>query len=86
MYLFFVWIHCLTIGSLQPVTNYMLFDNSHYCFLNHSHELIALKFVILACMCIVAPSRVVARLGCHILVLHINLPGFTRKSTWFDPS
>ena len=26
-YLFFVWIHCLIIGSLQPVTKYMLFDN-----------------------------------------------------------
>ena len=26
-HLFLVWIHCLTIGSLQPVTKYMLFDN-----------------------------------------------------------
>ena len=26
-YLFFVWIHCLIISSLQPVTKYMLFDN-----------------------------------------------------------
>ena len=26
-YLFFVWIHCLIMGSLQPVTKYMLFDN-----------------------------------------------------------
>ena len=25
--LFFVWIHCLIIGSLQPVTKYMLFVN-----------------------------------------------------------
>ena len=25
--LFVVWIHYLTIGSLQPVTKYMLFDN-----------------------------------------------------------
>ena len=25
--LFFVWIHCLIIGSLQPVTKYTLFDN-----------------------------------------------------------
>ena len=25
--LFFVWIHCLIIGSLQLVTKYMLFDN-----------------------------------------------------------
>ena len=34
----------------------------------------------------VALSRVVARLGCHVLVLRVNLPGFTHKSTWFDPS
>ena len=26
-YFFFVCIHCLMIGSLQPVTKYMLFDN-----------------------------------------------------------
>ena len=26
-YLFFAWIHCLIIGSLQPVAKYMLFDN-----------------------------------------------------------
>ena len=25
--LFFMCIHCLMIGSLQPVTKYMLFDN-----------------------------------------------------------
>ena len=25
--LFFVWIHCLIIGLLQPVTKYMLFEN-----------------------------------------------------------
>ena len=31
----------------------------------------------------VAPSCVVAHLGCHILVLRVNLPGFTRKSTWW---
>ena len=24
---FFVWIHCLVIGLLQPVTKYMLFGN-----------------------------------------------------------
>ena len=27
IYLFFVWIRCLIIGSLQPVTKYVLFDN-----------------------------------------------------------
>ena len=75
----------MIIGSLQPVTKYMLFDYLNYCFLNHSHELITLKFVIHACV-FVAPSRVFARLDCHILVLRVNLPGFTRKSTWFDPS
>ena len=76
----------MIIGSLQPVTKYMLIDNSNYCFLNHSHELITLKFVIPACIGVfVAPSRVVARLGCRILVLRVNLSGFTCKSTWFDP-
>ena len=71
-----MWIHCLIIGSLQPVTKYMLFDNQNYCFLNHSRELIALKFAILAYTCVfVAPSHVVAHLGCHIFVLRVNLPG-----------
>ena len=43
-----VLINCLIIGSLEPVTKYMLFANSNYCFLNHSDELITLMFVILA--------------------------------------
>ena len=58
----------------------MLFDNENLCFLNeliHSHELITLMFVIVACV-FVAPSCVVARLGCHIFVLRVNLPGFSR--------
>ena len=59
----------------------MIFDNYNYCFLNHSHELITLKFVTLACV-FVAPSCVVVRLGYHILVLRVNLPSFTRKSTF----
>ena len=70
----------MVIGSLWPITKYMLFDNSNYCFLNHNHELITLKFVILACMRICHP---IVRFGCHILVLRVNLPGFTLKSTWF---
>ena len=81
--LFFVCIHCLIIGSLQPVTKYMLFDNYNYCFLNH--ELITLMFVILACIRVfVAPSRDVARrvvifLSCALiyLILRVNLPGLT---------
>ena len=71
-----VLIHCLIIGLLQSVTKYMLFDNYNCCFLNHSvisHELITLKFVILACMCICRPA---ARPGCHIL-------DWGRKSSWF---
>ena len=54
-YLFFVCIHCLIIGSLQPVTKYVPFYNYNYCFLNHSHELITLMFVILTCMYICRP-------------------------------
>ena len=58
---------------------------SDYCFLNHSHDLITLKFVILACMCI---CRHVARRRASwlsysclariiYLVLRVNLPGLT---------
>ena len=67
-YLFFVWIHCLIIGSLQPVTRYMLFDNYNYCF--------ALKFVMLACMCICRP------IACR-RASWLSYSCLARKSNWF---
>ena len=50
----------------------MIFDNSNYCFLNHSHELITYFDVCNTGMHVfVTPSRVVARLGCHFhLILY----------------
>ena len=52
-----------------------------------SYELITMKFVILACMCVCRPiARRRASSLSYILVLRVNLLGFTRKSTWFDPS
>ena len=76
-----MWIHRLIIGSLQPVTKYMLVDNSNYCCLKTFSSIIKVCNL-LACMCInfVAPSRVVARLGCHILVVRVNLPGLTHRN------
>ena len=52
-----MWILCLIIGSLQPVTKYMLVARPAkvYPVDYHSHELITLMFVILACMCICRP-------------------------------
>ena len=66
----------MIIGSLQPVTKYMLIDNSNYCFLNHSHELITLMFVIPACMCICRP---IARRRASWL----SYSCLARKSIWF---
>ena len=62
--------------SDNRLAKYMLFDNYNYCFLNHSHELTTLKFVILARMCICHP---IARR--RVSWLSYSCPA--RKSTWF---